>query len=406
MSEWSIRVDWLLPGNAAAIRDAVLRVHDGRVAAMGPAGTVATSQRHRVATGMAMLPGLINAHAHLELGHLEGLLPRGVSLPEWLDELVRRRGSLEAMCAAVRDGAARLLAGGTTCVADVSHANLAWPALAGSPLRRLCLAEALGRGMSARGGWLRFCRSLEGLPRADGRQWFGVSPHAPYSTAPAIFRQAARLANERGWPIGTHLAETTDEREFLRHGLGPLADWARRRGLIPPCFRGQADGPIEFLKKARFFVKNAPILLIHCHDVTDGEIECIARAAASVVFCPGCAEFFNRPGHRYADMLSTGVNVALGTDGLSSNDGLDMLAEMRRLRRQGLVNNTTILRMATTNGATAIGRRDLGRLAPDCPADFILVPVGTTCDDPLEAILTSDVRVAETVIGGETVFTV
>jgi cytosine/adenosine deaminase-related metal-dependent hydrolase len=304
-----------------------------------------------------------------------------------------------------------LLAGGTTCVADVSHASLAWPALAGSPLRRLCFAEALGRGAMAREAWARLVRSLADLPEADDRQWFGLSPHAPYSTAPAMYRLTARLAATRGWPMCTHLAETGDEREFLRHGSGPLADWARRRGLIAPRFRGEGGGPMEFLSKTHFFQpqqhNNTPRLLIHGQDVTDSEIDAIARAGTSVVVCPGCAEFFGRPPHRYADMLAAGVNVALGTDSLASNDALDMLAEMRRLRRQFRVDNATILRMATTNGAAAIGRPDLGRLAPGLPADVILVPIGdadVTNGDPLEHILTSNTRVAETIIAGETVF--
>jgi len=283
-----------------------------------------------------------------------------------------------------------------------------------------------------------------------------VSPHAPYSTTPAVFRRTVRLARERGWPICTHLAETDDEREFLRHGGGPLADWARRRGWISSRFGGESDGPVAFLRGTGILpvsrrgvspmqrclgrnasksawaaavgvtkipanlatggtpvglmgetpmlrCDNTPVLLAHCNDVTDEEIAAIAAAGASVVVCPGCAEFFGRRGHRYADMLAVGVNVALGTDSLASNDGLDMLAEMRRLRRQGSVDNATILRMATRNGAAAVGRPDLGRLAPGLPADFVLVPVDAVSDDPLECLLTSDARVAETVIAGETV---
>jgi len=424
----TIQADWLISGDGRVIRNGVLHVRDGvvqSVEAQPPPGP------HREAHGMAILPGLINAHTHLELSHLRGQLPRGVPMPEWISHLVRLRSSNEQMQAAVVDGARQALAGGTTAVVDISHSNLAWPVLAGSPLRRLCLAEVLGRGVLRPLAWHRFMRSIADVPAPDEVAQAGISPHAPYTTSPAIYRHAARFARRRGWPLCTHLAETPAEREFLMHGRGELADWARKCGLVSPLYRGDGMGPVDFAvwvevlgaggdqprhgsagalktgrvdtgKGAENVDADIPVILAHCNDVDDREIEIIARSGASAVYCPGSSEFFGRSGHRYRDMLQAGVNVAIGTDSLASNDSLDMLAEMRRVAGQGRVDSATILRMATTNGAAVMGRDDLGTLAPGKAADFILVPVSPQTSDPLDEILRGNAKVAETFVAGHT----
>jgi len=424
----TIQADWLIPGDGRVIRNGVLHVRDGvvhYVEAQPPTGP------HREARGMAILPGLINAHTHLELSHLRGQLPRGVPLAQWISHLVRLRGSNEQMQAAVVDGAHQALAAGTTAVVDISHSNIAWPALVASPLRRLCLAEVLGRGVLRPLAWHRFMRSIADVPAPDAVAQAGVSPHAPYTTSPAIYRHAVRFARRRGWPLCTHLAETPAEREFLMHGRGELADWARKFGLVSPLYRGDGMGPVDFavwveVLRARghqprhssagaldtgrvdagastgSLGADISVILAHCNDVDDREIEIIARSGASVVYCPGSSEFFGRSGHRYRDMLQAGVNVAIGTDSLASNDSLDMLAEMRHLAHQGQVDSAAILRMATANGAVAMGRDDLGLLTPGKAADFILVPVSPQTSDPLDEILRGNAKVAETFVAGHT----
>jgi cytosine/adenosine deaminase-related metal-dependent hydrolase len=450
---WSVQASWVIPGDGRIIRDGVLRGRGETIEAVGPAGEVARAKSHRMLENVAILPGLVNAHAHLELSHLRGLLPRRASMPRWLMSLLRHRGSDEQQLQAVAAGAGEAIANGTTAIADISHNNGGWRVLKDFPIRKLCLAEVLGMGPLESGAMDRLARSLEGLPPPDDRLKFGISPHAPYSTSEKVYREAIALARERGWPVCTHLAETKGERQFLMRGGGTFARFLQTVRLLDPSFTPPACKPLEFARRVGLLGKRGhstfpplkeipnndpalpinkdesaqltgkvecPLLLAHVNYLDDEEMEILAAGGASVVYCPGSSAFFGRSGHRYADMLAAGVNVAIGTDSLASNDSLDMLAEMRRLKRQGRVDNHTILRMATINGAIAMGwQHMIGTLEPGKAADWIAVEtvsrdsgfrvcetrMGGIREDAFETILTRPCSVAETVIGGSSVLT-
>ena len=173
-----------------------------------------------------------------------------------------------------------------------------------------------------------------------------------------------------------------------------------------PTVSANMDGPTQLTGKVE-----CPLLLAHVNYLDDQEMEILAAGEASVVYCPGSSAFFGRSRHRYAEMLAAGVNVAIGTDSLASNDSLDMLAEMRRLKRQGHVDNHTILRMATLNGAIAMGwQNTIGSLEPGKAADWIAVETAHRDsgfggrEDVLETILAQPCKVVETVIGGQVVY--
>jgi cytosine/adenosine deaminase-related metal-dependent hydrolase len=405
---WSVQAPWVIPGDGRVIRQGVLRGRGETIEAVGPAGAVTPTRNHRTLANVAILPGLVNAHAHLELSHLRGLLPRRASMPRWLMGLLRHRGSDEQQLHAVAAGAREALATGTTAVADISHNNGAWRVLKDFPIRKLCLAEVLGMGTLERGAMDRLARSLEGLPPPDDRMRFGISPHAPYSTSQKVYRDAVALARERDWPVCTHLAETKGERQFMIRGGGTFLRFLLTMRLLDPSFTPPSCKPLEFARRVGILGSS---ILAHVNYLDDDEMEILAAEGASVVYCPGSSVFFGRSGHRYADMLAAGVNVAIGTDSLASNDSLDMLAEIRRLKRQGRVDNHTILRMATLNGAIAMGWQNMiGSLERGKAADWIAVETGNRDsrfgfrEDALETILTQPCNVVETVIGGRVVY--
>jgi cytosine/adenosine deaminase-related metal-dependent hydrolase len=322
--------------------------------------------------------------------------------------LMRHRGTKEQLTAAVAAGAAEAIASGTTALADISHDNRAWQVLAPLPLRKLCLAEVLGLGPLASGAMSRLQESLANIPSPPEQQAlrleFGISPHAPYTTSEALYRQAIELARDRGWRVCTHLAETRGERQFLATGGGRFLQFLKQIGLIDSSFVPLSCKPIQFAQRVGLL--EIPSILAHVNYLDDDELDLLAAGRASVVYCPLSGAFFGRRGHRYAQMLQRGINVALGTDSLASNDRLDMLAEMRSLRADGLLDNHTILGMGTLNGAIALGwDQRIGTLEAGKRADWIAVelPPNSQTADPLETILTSDCKVARTVIDGETV---
>ena len=175
---------------------------------------------------------------------LRGRLPRGASMSRWMLALMRRRGSPRRLPEAVAAGAREALATGTTALADISHDNGAWRVLRNTPLRKLCLAEVMGFGPFRALNPAGFSARLDALPPPDDRLKFGLTPHAPYSTSARLYRKAAALARDRGWPLATapggnpRRAEAVDGR---RPGLeGPAR---RRPGRAVLALAGlQADG--------------------------------------------------------------------------------------------------------------------------------------------------------------------
>lgn len=404
---WSISADWIVPGTGRAIRNGVMRGSGATIDAVGSLSKVAPTPNHRDLGEVAILPGLINAHTHLELTHLKGELPRRRPMVQWLFALARRRPSGPEQDAAVSDGAAQAIATGTTALADISHNNRAWKVLKGTPLRKLCFAEVVGVGPLASGAMSRLRRRLKGVRggSVSKKMRFGISPHAPYSTSTEVYRQAVELGKRRKWRLATHLAETEGERQFLLRGTGKLFEFLARLGLIDCSVPVHGYKPVEFARRVGLL--DMPCILGHVNFIDDEELKMLSDSEASVAYCPRGSDFFGRKGHRYAEMLSGGINVALGTDGLACNDSLSMLDEMRRLRQDARVDNYTILRMATLNGAKALGWDDcIGTLSPGRQADWIVVELPPDAPDPLEAILTSKTRVLTTVIAGKTVFSV
>ena len=400
---WSLSAEWVLPADGRTLRRGVLRGRGATIEAVGPESQVLPAPDHREMGEVAILPGLVNAHTHLELTHLRGQLPERRPISQWLYALRARWPGTHDLDAAVEDGAAEALATGTTALADVCHNNRAWRTLKATPLRALCFAEVMGIGPLADAAIPRLKQHVKGC-RATRRLRFGVSPHAPYTTGEDVYRQAVAVARRRRWPVATHLAETESERQFLLRGSGRLLDFLMHMGLMNSKVQIPGCTPVTFARRVGLF--DGPCLLAHVNCVDDAEMKILASSGASVVCCPRSNDFFGRSGHRYAEMLDIGINVAIGTDSLASNSSLSMVDELARLRTEAKVDNQTLLKMATVNGAKALGWDDrAGSLEPGKEADWIALelPHGTAA--PLEAILTGHTRVLEVAIAGKSVYT-
>jgi len=398
---WSISAEWIVPGPGAPIRNGVMRGSGTTIEAVGPLGNVAPYPKHRDLGEVIVMPGLVNAHTQLELTRLAGRLPARRPMPQWFFGMLRRRPTGQEQQDATAEGAEMSIAAGTTCVADVSHNHQARRALAASPLRKLCLAEVVGIGPTEHAAVERLKKRIVGS-RASARMRFGLAPHAPFSTGHNVYRQMAEIARNRDWTVSTHLAETEAERQYLLSGTGQFFKFLARMGMIDSSVPVYGLKPVEFAQKACLFEGHCT--LNHVNFIDDEELDLLSCSGASVVYCPGAAKFFGHTGHRYGEMLSAGINVALGTDSLACNDTLSIMEEMRRVRQEGRVDSGTILRMATVNAARAIGWDDaIGSLEPGKQADWVVVELPHQAGDPVEGMLTSKARVLATVIAGKTV---
>jgi len=396
---WSVSAEWILPADGTVHRRAIMRGRGSVIEAVGSESTISPAVHHRELGELAVLPGLVNAHTHLELTHLRGRLPARRPLPQWLYALKTHWPAVADTGGAVADGAAEALETGTTAIADTCHNNSAWRVLKQTPLRSVCYAEVMGIGPLAEGAFERLRKHIRGC-RATKKLHFGLCPHAPYTTGEEVYRQTVALAHRRHWPLATHLAETEGERQLLLHGSGKLLDFLLHMGLLNSSVQMPDCTPVDFAR--RVGILDGPASLLHCNFIDDRELKLLAATNVSVVCCPGSNDFFGRSGHRYAEMLAAGINVAVGTDSLASNESLDMLAELQRIRTEGKVDNQTILKMGTVNGAQAMGLAEtIGTLQPGKQADWIAVKVPHDTPAPLEDILIGKGRVMEVHIAGK-----
>jgi cytosine/adenosine deaminase-related metal-dependent hydrolase len=382
-----LRARWLFPVDAPPLERGTLTIAGHRILAVAPAETAEVD----IDLGnVAVLPGLVNAHTHLDLSALRGQpLPR--EFIDWLRSVVayRRRATPSEWQTAIVAGMAASVASGTTLVGDISAGGLSSPLLAGSPLRAVVFHELIGLTKSrARETLAQASAWLQSQPESP-RCRYGLSPHAPYSVRRGLWRWAGRA----GVPLAVHWLETREEIQLLQDRGGPLRHFLEQIGAweehgLPPSHQW-----IECQ------IGNAPrTMFIHGNFIAN-------VPAHSVVYCPRTHAYFGRAEHPFRSLLAAGVNVALGTDSLASNPDLSIFEEMRFLwQRYGKhLGGEQLLKMGTLNGAVALGwQQETGSLTPGKSADWIAVPLDD-CDsaDPYELLFSSRQPIRYVVVGGE-----
>lgn len=397
------RARWALPIEDPPIANGAIAVRDGRIAEVGPANEVAGEAVHDLGDCI-LLPGFVNAHTHLELSCYRGCLASG-PLWEWFESLMKLiyvSGGPKPGREAVLAGAAESLAAGVTCVGDISRSGVQIEALGGSPIRKVCFLELISGAILPP----RDIPSLEAkLQEADGLAdpdslVIGVSPHTLYTVVWEDLVGMGRLAARLGIPLTIHLAETADEVQWLADGSGRLAEKLARWKL--PCAASNLRGrPVELLDRAG--VLNLAPLLAHVNYAGDDELALLAKAPATVVWCPRSHRFFGHAPHRWREMLARGINVCVGTDSLASNQTLSILDELRYIRAQdAAVSPQLLLEMGTIRGAVGLHLGDrIGGLRPGKWADFVTVPWDSSASvDPAANLLDGGHTVSRAWIAG------
>jgi aminodeoxyfutalosine deaminase len=366
-------VDHVLANSAVHVAD------PGRISRIEPwTSPPAALDTEQIDWGDAViLPGLVNAHTHLELTALHGQIAGPRSFADWLRQLIalRRAWTRDQFVQSARAGARMLIASGTTLAGDICAAGVSREALDCENLRKVIFEETLGLDPALREARMSDIRARVEADRAnpDGLLVAGVSAHAPYTVSEGLYQDCASLSEYLQIPLATHVAETPEELEFLRSGTGQLRELLQELGAVPPGWTPPGEAPLALLEKLG--VLNTSPLLIHCNYVDENALTTILRTRSSVAYCPRSHAYFGHAPHPVRQMLDLGINVALGTDSLASNSSLSMLDELRYLFgvRKDL-KAEEILRMATLNGASALGFGGvLGRLRRGYWADMAVL---------------------------------
>ena len=395
------RAGLLVPRPGVVIDDGALVVAEGKVADVDKYNRARKGVygETRDLGDVALIPGLVNAHTHLELTHLKGQVPARDKFTDWLLDVMRLRSELseDEILTSARAGVEEALRSGTTCIGAVSNTGICAKAFENVPMRRVIFHEIPGyTDVSGRIANVeaRLQRKANGAPARDG-----IAPHAPYSTCREIYEWSIKIATGLRLPLSTHVAETRTEAEFLKTGGGEFREYLLQLGVPLDGWRPPGTGPIRYLADLGFL--KACVQLVHCNYVSDDDIALLQ--GCNVVLCPRSQAYLGHTGHPFRKLRECGVTVALGTDSLASNDSLSVLDEMKFLHSRN-VEPEAILEMATVAGARALGMQEVtGSLEPGRSADFCAVGAAGAVRR-IEDIFAPDSFVAATVVGGRVIW--
>jgi len=314
-----------------------------------------------------LVPGLVNAHCHLELSALAEAVPGGNGLCPWVAALMKAaddvpRDRRRAAAAQAAGAAARL---GTAAIGDVGNTLDAAPAIGAAKLGGVLFHELVGSREVATGDALADAARERAGADADWPTDLGYvrAPHAPYSVGPDLLRRIFAAAAGEGRATSIHVAEDPDEIALLRDGVGRWAAVLEALG-VPPGSRVPGKSPVAYLADLGAFA-GAPPLLVHMVHASDEDRRIARAAGATVVLCPRSNLHI---GGRLADvpaLLGDGLPIALGTDSLASSPDLSLWAEMATLVAHfPAVPAARWIEAATTGGAAALGLPAHGALVP------------------------------------------
>jgi aminodeoxyfutalosine deaminase len=387
------RAAWVLPIVRPPIHDGWVSVDDGQIVGLGsahemPSGFASLGSEDGTPPPIAILPGLVNAHAHLELSWMRGRVPPAASMPEWASALMslRRTTSVDS-ASSIHAAIAEAAASGTSLIGDVANTCATHAPLLQSALSAMVFRELIGFRVDEPSATIHDAQGeLDALSDSPVVR-ATLAPHAPYSVSAPLLAALARHAPDR--PLSIHLGESAAELEFLRTGRGPWRAILDSVGAWNEAWQVPRCGPVEYVE--RLGLLSARLLAVHCVHLTVGELSQLARASATIVTCPRSNEWTGAGAPPIARFYDSGARVAIGTDSLASAESLSMFDEMAAVRRLAPeVPAVRILRSATLDGAVALGFDDLGSIEPGKRAALLSVRIPPGTDD-VEEYLASGV---------------
>jgi cytosine/adenosine deaminase-related metal-dependent hydrolase len=396
-----ISADWVLPIEGTPIERGAVAIEGGRIAAVGTAEELGSSTHYADA---AILPAFVNAHSHIEYAVYAGFGDSLLDFAEWirLHTERKRRIGWDEYVAIARLGAAECLRSGVGTIGDCSFSGAAAVAMDELGLRGVAYLEVFGADPDEAMEQFEELRARASA-HFNERVALGVSPHAPYSISPAVYRACSEL----GLPLATHISESESEVRYLLDGGGA---WETITWLVEP------PGTTGTRLLAREGLLGPHVLAAHCVVVEPDEISLLAEHDVAVAHCPRSNAYVGSGIAPLREFREAGLRVGVGTDGVSSTPSQDYFDELRavvtmaraRERRPDAMTATQALELSTLGGARALGLDGtIGSLAPGKRADLAVVSLVDSpywpVEDPAGAIVFggSPDRVLATFVDGE-----
>ena len=398
---------YIYPVTTAPLTDGAVVIEGERILALGSAADLACRypNARRVELGeVALLPAAINAHTHLELTALRGVIPEGLPMAEWIVALMAERRGLgeDGLRASAAEGVRETLASGVAAIGEIATYGHAIAPIIESGLRGVIYLEALS-GDPAQAD-IVLARTQAQLARWQAEYRgapvrFGLSLHAPYTVSTRLFERGAAWCRAEGIPLSIHAAESPAETLWLRDRSGPIRDTLyANRGLPFDLEAAPGVSPIRHLHDCGAL--GAETLLAHGVQVDADDLALLRETQTAVAHCPRSNMRLGNGRLAWAAYRAAGVRLALGTDSLASAPSLSLWEEAAYATDLHMLAGeppapAELLQLATLGGADALGlAADLGSLEAHKLARFASAPLASleaseraTADDALRAIM-------------------
>jgi cytosine/adenosine deaminase-related metal-dependent hydrolase len=383
---------WIVPVSDPPMRDAWIAVDSGRVAALSRRRP--TDGSREVDLGdVVVLPGLVNAHTHLELSYLREEIPPASQFVSWVQHVIQTRRrhpdpSAPEILDAIDRAIAESIAYGTAIVGDISNTLVTFDPLTKSDLAAVVFYELIRFKTDDPQGVVEKARAdLDALVPTQ-RVRASLAAHAPYSVAPLVLR-AIRKDVERDpfMPCSIHLSESVEEMEFIRGGGGPWRALLEQLGSWDPAWAAPGGTPVEFLDAAGFL--DARVLAVHGVQMTRSDLNRLAALGTTVVACPRSNGHTGAGAPPLVDFYASGAPVAVGTDSLASAPDLNVFAELATMHALApSVPAAALIESATLIGARALGfDGDYGTIEPGKVARLLTVALPSASIDVEEYLV-------------------
>jgi cytosine/adenosine deaminase-related metal-dependent hydrolase len=382
-----LTADWVIPVSGPPIRNGAILVKGHTIDEIGTIDDLAQKDPRAVRSdfpGCVITPGLVNAHTHLSLTVLGGLIPPQ-EFHDWIAHVPATVRALDQndLAASASAGAIECLMTGATVVGDIAYGPEAPSAASDMGLAGTFFWEVLGIAGEDLERRLKEDDYPESPPKScSGRARCGLSPHSPYTSGPSLLRAVRDLTRKHEVGFAVHIAESPAEVELIRDGTGPLAHLASR---FATEFRTPGVTPVRYLHSLGAL---EGAVAVHCVHVPPADIPLLANQARGVVFCPRSNAYLNAGQAPVTRIMNAGARIGLGTDSSASNIDLDLLKELRVL----IAGAPTIspergLRIITIEGAEVLGLDDaFGSLEPGKQADISIWRMPST-DQPVRDLI-------------------
>jgi cytosine/adenosine deaminase-related metal-dependent hydrolase len=391
-SRMIIRARTVVTMDGAPIENGAVAVSGNQIVDVGKFDEIRTRNAGEIVDlgEQALLPGLINAHCHLDYTCLRGKIPPQKSFTNWIRSINAEKAKLDYL-ASINEGFAQAKRFGTTTIANLTAFPDLIPEI-NAPIRTWWFAELIDVRAPGRANET-VDRAVESLRSAPN---WGLAPHALFTASKDLYRRCQEIARRENILLTTHLAESLEEMEMFHDASGPLFEFLKDIGR--PMNDCGKSTPLELflgtLPAASLRTGSGRALpqciVAHLNEVTESDFDLLQRSERRfhVVHSPRSHDYFKHSRFPFEKLHALGFNICLGTDSLASNESLSLFDEMRAFRKEfSSISAEEILQMVTVNPARALRQENtLGRIRPGFCADLIAVRCNER-DSPFEQIL-------------------